>query len=430
MAKLIELQEAAKMLGISPDELTEMRSRNEIFGYRDGASWKFKIAEIERVAAERGLTLGAAGDVSDETEESEELVELSMDEASGGESDSILVSDEELGQSDDTTASTIIGDADELIPSGESDLQIDGGSELRLMSDSKSGITSDIELAVGSDDILGDEERDLGPSDTANLEAPSSSEVGDELSLSSDSGSLELSLDDLSDSGSELRLGDSHSSASGASGFGSAIDLDLDDDDLVLGSGSSGSDITSGAGDSGINLANPSDSGLSLEEPVSIAEGSGGELLELGEDDMIEVEDAGEELQSDDDFLLTPVEDGIEDEADSGSQVIALDTEEFDDSAAQMLTEADQLEEETIEFTDVETPAALTPAAAAAVSAESQEAPYTIWNVLSLFFIVVFLGFTGILMLDLMNNIWSWQENYSFHSKIMEAILAMLPGSK
>ena len=427
MAKLIELQEAAKMLGISPDELTEMRSRNEIFGYRDGASWKFKMAEIERVAEEKGLTLGA-GDGA--TPESDELVEVSLDDDDGGESDSILVSDEELGQSDDTTASTIIGEADDLIPSGESDLQIDGGSELRLVSDSKSGVSSDIELSIGSDDVLAGQEQEPGPSDTANLESPSSSEIGDELSLSSDSGSLELSLDDLSDSGSELRLGDSQVSASGASGFGSAIDLDLDDDDLVLGSGSSGSDITSGAGDSGINLANPSDSGLSLEEPVDMAEGSGGELLELGEDDMIEVQDAaGEELPADDDFLLTPVEDGMDEEADSGSQVIALDTEEFDDSAAQMLTEADQgLEEETIEFTDAETPA-LVPAAAAAVSAESQEAPYTIWNVLSLFFIVVFLGFTGILMLDLMNNIWSWQSNYSFNSRIMEAILAMLPGS-
>jgi hypothetical protein len=430
MAKLIELQEAASMLGISPEELTEMRSRNEIFGYRDGASWKFKMAEIERVAEEKGLTLGS-GDASDE---SDDLVEVSLDEDVGGDSDSILVSDEELGQSDDTTASTIIGEADDLVPSGESDLQIDGGSELRLVSDSESGISDDIELSVGSDDVLtGDEEQEPGPSDTANLASPSSSEIGDELSLSSDSGSLELSLDDLSDSGSELRLGDSQSAASGASGFGSAIDLDLDDDDLVLGSGSSGSDITSGAGDSGINLANPSDSGLSLEEPIDLAEGSGGELLELGEDDMIEVQDdaSGEELSSEDDFLLTPVEDGMEEEADSGSQVIALDTEEFDDSAAQMLTDVDQgLEEETIEFTDADAPAALAPAAAAAVSGESQEAPYTIWNVLSLFFIVVFLGFTGILMLDLMNNIWSWQGNYSFNSKIMDGILSMLPGSQ
>ena len=32
--------------------LVEMRSRGDIFGYRDGASWKFKPEEIERVASE------------------------------------------------------------------------------------------------------------------------------------------------------------------------------------------------------------------------------------------------------------------------------------------------------------------------------------------------------------------------------------------
>ncbi len=52
MAKLIELHEAAKMLGISPEQLTDMRSRNAIFGYRDGSTWKFKVEEIERVRAE------------------------------------------------------------------------------------------------------------------------------------------------------------------------------------------------------------------------------------------------------------------------------------------------------------------------------------------------------------------------------------------
>ena len=35
-----------------PEELTEARSRNQIFGYRDGATWKFKIEEVERVAVE------------------------------------------------------------------------------------------------------------------------------------------------------------------------------------------------------------------------------------------------------------------------------------------------------------------------------------------------------------------------------------------
>ncbi len=66
MAKLIELKEAAERLGITPDELTEMRSRNEIFGYRDGASWKFKPEEIERVANAMGLRSEAA-EISDLT---------------------------------------------------------------------------------------------------------------------------------------------------------------------------------------------------------------------------------------------------------------------------------------------------------------------------------------------------------------------------
>ena len=38
MAKFIELKEAAKMLGMSPEQLVEMRDQGEIHGYRDGGS--------------------------------------------------------------------------------------------------------------------------------------------------------------------------------------------------------------------------------------------------------------------------------------------------------------------------------------------------------------------------------------------------------
>ena len=433
MAKLIQLEEAAKLLGMSTEALTEMRSRNEIFGYRDGASWKFKYDEIERIAQEKGITLGEADAATSATDDSAENLDLGG-LGGAGESDSILVSDEELGQSDESTASTIIGEADDLMPA-DSDLQVDpdGSSALRLASDSKSG-ASDVELSVQSSDVLDESGKKAGPSDTANLKTESSS-VGDELSLNSDSGSLELSLDELGSSGSELNLSDSKSSS--ASGFGSAIDLELDDDELVLGSGA-GSDVTSGSADSGISLNNPSDSGLSLEEPAELAGGSGGEMLELGEDgDMMEMEEIAssdsDELQSDDDFLLTPVDEGAEEDADSGSQVIALDSEEFDDSAVQMLSEdgGSELEAEPVEFDDVDAPDAagfVTPVstAAAATAADSAEASYSVWNVLSLFSIVVLLGFTGVLMLDLMTNIWSWQGTYGFNSTIMDGILSML----
>ena len=56
--RLIELKAAAEMLGLSADDLNEFRSQNEIFGYRDGATWKFKIDEIERFAQSRGIHVG------------------------------------------------------------------------------------------------------------------------------------------------------------------------------------------------------------------------------------------------------------------------------------------------------------------------------------------------------------------------------------
>ncbi len=460
MAKLIKLEEAAQFLGISPDKLTEMRSRNEVFGYRDGSTWKFKMEELERVKRELADELGEA-DQLEELEDLGELVDAEdlileddaevIDSEPGGtaESDSILVSEEELGKSDETTASTIIGD-EELLGGHESDLHLSDetadGSELRLMSDSKLGESdADDEVgeldsdALGMSDILSEEgEKPTSASDTARLQPLSGS--GDELSLESGSGSIDLSLEDEDEPDTEGMAEIRSGAEASGSGFGSAIDLDLDDDELVLGSGS-GSDVTSGAGDSGINLNHPSDSGLSLEEPLELTSGSGVESLELGEDDLAEldkmgaVEGAGD--QADDDFLLTPVDSGLDDEGESGSQVIDLDSEEFEDTPGDLLSPAAsglEEEHETVEFTEVDTeapPAGLAAAGAgpAIAVADGSEAPYTIWNVLSLFFVVLLLGFTGILMLDLMNNIWSWQGNYAFNSQIMDAILNLLTGA-
>ncbi|MEM9412286.1 MAG: helix-turn-helix domain-containing protein, partial [Planctomycetota bacterium] len=66
MSNLIPLEDAAKMLGLTVDKLNEMRSSSEIFGYKDGTSWKFKMQEIERVADELGVTVGSADAVEDD----------------------------------------------------------------------------------------------------------------------------------------------------------------------------------------------------------------------------------------------------------------------------------------------------------------------------------------------------------------------------
>ena len=44
--KFIELQELAALLGISADDISDMRSRGEVYGYRDGSTWKFKIEDV------------------------------------------------------------------------------------------------------------------------------------------------------------------------------------------------------------------------------------------------------------------------------------------------------------------------------------------------------------------------------------------------
>ena len=72
MSKLIPMDEAASILGMTVEQLTELRSNNEIFGYRDGSNWKFKMSELERVAGELGIKLNIsdAAKVADDLSES------------------------------------------------------------------------------------------------------------------------------------------------------------------------------------------------------------------------------------------------------------------------------------------------------------------------------------------------------------------------
>ena len=50
--KYYNTSEAAEVLGVSLDRVNEMVLRRELYGYRDGADWKFKVEDVERVAAD------------------------------------------------------------------------------------------------------------------------------------------------------------------------------------------------------------------------------------------------------------------------------------------------------------------------------------------------------------------------------------------
>jgi len=520
MAALVEQKEAARLLGISEDELNAMISRNEIFGYRDGPNWKFKMQELERVADERGIQLGTDAPEPGGSGIDADLEQLSPvdDEVIGeDEAESILVSEEELGQSGVGTASTIIGreksdpaqsdvkladdqgDADgtETEDAGASDILLSSAGD-DLLGDSKSGSgtaqaeeqsvagDSDVtgegeensgdtgsETGIGLDDDVLDVELEVGSAASA-TESSDEMEISDSLSIdddeldSADSLSLDeddaadsLALDDDWDDESPTQLGVGAGGESNLAGddddddeddlvlassvmLGSGEDEDDEasalalgeDEDVEIGSGK-GSDVTLGSGDSGIGLANPTDSGLSLEEePVDLG-GSQVGAMALGEDDMIELEEEGDpdaatQLKADDDFLLTPVDDDADEESDSGSQVIALDTEQFDEEADTMLAAGPAVLEED-DFGEAPAPAGLAPGPGMAgqpmmhPAAQLPEAKYSIWNVLSLMLVFALVALTGMLMVDVVQNMWQYDQPLSASGTVMEFVLSIMP---
>jgi excisionase family DNA binding protein len=443
--KFLTLEEAAKMLGVSPDALTEMRDRHKISAYRDGASWKFKSDDVERLIAERK---------SSDDDAAAEYAEI--------EDDSILLSELELGQSGPGTSSTVIGKSSD-VASAESDIRIAApktqgaarasepeialpvDDDLVLPSDSgilstspstspgsgSSGVLSGGSGVLASGSGLSAKFDEL---DTLDLDLPSPAESG--ITPIPPSGSSSSKLFSASpappaaDDHDEILLA-SEVAEDPAGGSDISLVSPSDDDELVL--GGIDSDITHSAGDSGISLLDPQDSGLSLMDAPLDLGGSKVESLELGDDDMMLLDESkatGSQADSEDDFLLTPLEEGG-DEADSGSQVIALDTDDvqFDEAGGSLLDEAapagaSMLEEDLGQGSLAAPGFAATAAPVGAYASAASDAAFGTWNVVSLCLVVLFLCLSGMMMFDLMRNMWSWNGAYAVNSSLMDMVLS------
>ena len=387
--KYFNVAEAAKLLGVSPADVNAMVLRKELYGYRDGADWKFKAEDVQRAVAERGA--GGQDDAGD----------------------NVLASEIELGQSDPGLSGTVIG-SDKNRSAADSDIQLADSS---VQPAQAAANASDLNLLQSGLDLAGPKR-------------PAEAKHGDIGSKVSQFEDLDMTLDH------DLTLEDSSVAVSpGKPAAGaSAVDLSgkkLDDDDLVLGGSGTGSDISIG-GDSGISLVDPSDSGLSLEAPLNLS--SGEESLELGEDDLLGMASdlgAGSGLKGEDDFQLTPMDDLSDGEdSESGSQVIALDTEGEGDEAATMVASsgtpvAAMLDEDlgaeptlsamplTAAATDlglVSPEDALAMGGFGSSAAALPEAPYTIWNILALVFVSMLLMFVGMMMYELLRNMWGFDK--------------------
>jgi hypothetical protein len=402
MSSYLSLEESAKLLGLTTNEIIEMRSRGEIFGFRDGTSWKFKSDEIERVQRE------LSGDV--------------LDDNAGG--SSILLSE----RPGDSSKSGILPGG--VAASSSSDLQLDAdapdfGSDVSLIPDPSSG--SGLRLvnrnapapADGDDDVFS-----LADDDSGELEIDASSlSLGPSSILGSSS---DLGL------GSDLRLADEVSDSPPAKPTPAKPaakpdvigddDLDLggelqlasdDDDDLVLG----GNNELGMSVDSGINLTAPSDSGLSLEDDALEIDGSNISGLNLGSDigggSDIPGGGSGAGLSNVDfsaaeDFQLSP-SDGMEIEEDSGSQVIEIeDSTDLGGGFGGDDLGMPAADGGFMEGGFDEAAVASGAAASAGAYRGALDVPLAFWQVGTLLLILMILGLSGLMVTDIVRNMWSW----------------------
>ena len=464
MSKLIPLEEAASILGMTVEQITELRSNHEIFGYRDGQNWKFKMTELERVAGELDIKLNISGaaKVADDLSESfgfnlddstDDLI-LDDDSSSGSvadveELDSAEFAEdssvelfqnplkEELQIAADSKVIDLDDDMDEIDLQDSGLLKKGTAKNLDLASDSgalKLEDSGDL-LASGDNVLEGDEELSFGSSslslasessklladvggtgsdllDEVVAKTPSGSDTGKMLAGGGDDDELMLAGDDdlFSD---ELSLADSGS-------FEDSAELVLDDSD-------SNSEIM--LEESGIDLS-ANESGIAVgDEPLELG-GSDIDMLELPEDDddMIVLEDAADPenatMMQEDDFNLTPLEASMEEDESSGSQVIALEDSEIyaDDASATILGEADAFGEQPAMLDDsmglqggmyddsMSGAAMMAPAGVPAGPAALPEAPYTVWQVISLGLVTALLMTGGMVAYNLAQNMWMPQD--------------------
>jgi hypothetical protein len=390
-----------------------MMERRELHGYRDGADWKFKVEDIDRLAQERQAQQSA----SPEKEPPDER---------GGD---VLLSEVALGQGSMSSSGTVIAMDAVGAEAEKSDLSlVESGLTL---ADSGIAMTDEAPTPVPqkTDD---DVEAKAAQAEEMNLT------LDEDLPLEDSSGTLR----NMPAPGSPAEVG---SSAIDLSGKG------LEDDDLVLGGSGIGSDVSIG-GDSGISLVDPADTGISLEQPLDLA-GASAESLELGEGDLL---GAGGEagagasggLKTDDDFLLTPMEETADtDDSGSGSQGIALDTEGEEQAGmggGASGTMAAMLDEDLTAQPALDMglgapvpggpllgpqPAALAEAAPAMQPALAlPETQYSRLQIAGLAACAVALMICGMMMYDNLRNMWSWEGPYSVNSWLMDTIVGLFEG--
>lgn len=507
--KFVSLEEAAAQLSITKDRLNNLREDGKVRAYRDGASWKFRADDIEKLAVDGlppdasssdlslglddepaksaeassvdldDITLGsdidldlgdeldlgesldlgdvepaggnpAASDLSlDDLDEPTlpvdgpaegEVLEMDGDEEIDEFSDSILLSENELGESTDRPPSTIIGKAEMAadldLDLGSSDDDAARMSDVRLAEPSMSNVfASGIGDAVldteppSLEDNFGDlDELEIDlEAESSRILAPEDVAKAQQAAGKAKSEAQAAEMSDLELAASDSNPGGVLDSMSGKSDIAlaglSALELEGDDDDDVLGDGS---DITLSSESSGINIISPSDSGLALDE-VPLAMGSGSPLAsgldlgptsdaDVGLEPLEEAEDAGGEEP----FALTPFGEEIGEDEEDSSQVIPLDEVSEEDGGllgAPRTVGVDSIGEDF---------AALPTGGMMPVGEPVADVAFPGWVIGLMSVSMLMLVMCGMMVFDLLRNIWSWDQVYTLNSGLMDVLTPIL----
>ncbi len=509
MAQFYTLEEAARVLGMGPEDLKLKAQHREVRAFMDSGSWQFRVADIDELARRRGLGSDPELSLSD--------LELEVPDASG--SDEFDLSEFQLGaaksdlggKTGDLKSGSGTGSSDEhdvqfddlSLPPGplsnssstiigmKSGGKRPGDSDVRLVPDHppKGRSDSDVRLMPMEQPRASDSDVTLVNDDDASIPGLGSRGFGGDKPGGGVGSSAEV-LAAEADSDFELMPSPDIAAAlqpeSGSDFELTALDASDEFEATPL-AGPNDSDVTAAQpGASGINLARPSDSGINLQgvggfdisnesielaplddepaapkvKPKSVPAPAapapkakkqdpnsatvmpgitpadpGATSMGMTEKDIFEDTDFSLEvdaLDSDRDDRTVQIDRSSDfdlEEADSGSEVFALDEDDVDQNAATAMGAAVAADDESGEFSadgggsgemasgwDVESDgASATPAEVGAVSARLAPAgPQAEWGGIW----VGLLGFTTFLVfasmvfsVDLIRNLYEFQNS-------------------
>src|SRR5271166_234885 len=313
MAQFYTLEEAARVLGMSPEDLKSKAQHREIRAFLDGGSWRFRVVDIDELARRRGLGSDAELPLSD----------LEVPAASGENLDDLDLSEFQLGVAKPDLANETMDLSARKSPSGErlvgessaeqdilfDDLSVPpspvtGSSSVIIGMQTSGKLPSDSDVRLVPDNVRGTSDSDVRlASPDPDLKAPSDSDVTlikddtadhNFLTPAAGSGDTAVRSSPMVGSSAEVPAAESDSDfelnpssdlvdvlqpESGSDFELSALDASDEFESTPL--RPSDSDVTAAPPNtSGINLSRPSDSGINLQ---------GVGALDLGHHDSIEL---------------------------------------------------------------------------------------------------------------------------------------------